>query len=281
MGNLEHDEKFLPPSGPPPQYVARNEQTYQKPIQEPSHRPDDPMWCLRGYDIVYIVDDSTLMLCEEKNSLIVPWPRARRALSTFASTCAAWDTNGQDLYFINSDKPVLNATPQMIEHAFNTRTPQGETNMGHRLMQVADKFFAEYQPGVTKPVNVIAITDGQFTDDVMSVIVSIVRRLDEVNAMPNLFGIQFVQIGYNMSAKKSLVKLDDDLERRGLSRDIVDTVAWDPLKIRGTGFDGNYLAKIVCGAINKRLDNDTVKMPKKSKLRLMFSLSANPMNYMT
>lgn len=126
--------------------------------------------------------------------------------------------------------------------------------MGRKLHQVAANYFANFGPD-TKPVNIIAITDGQFSDDVISVIRWISDQLDRFGCMPNQFGIQFVQIGADYKAKTCLRKLDDDLGLRKISRDIVDTVPWDPKRIDGPAFDGDYLIKVVCGAINKRLDN--------------------------
>lgn len=220
------------------------------------------MSCLYGYDIIYIVDDSSSMSWEEKNSRIVPWPHARNALVSFATICSAWDQDGQDIYFINVNEPVLRASPKQIEQAFNLRTPYGGTNMGRRLQQVASNYFAHYQPGITKPVNVIAITDGQFTDDAVGVIRWIVDKLDQLKAPPNQFGIQFVQIGADKAARKYLEKLDDELSQGGFRRDIVDTVPWAPGKMDGVGFDGTYLTKVVCGAINKRFDYTKVKGAK-------------------
>lgn len=219
---------------------------------------DDQLWALRGYDIVYIVDDSSSMSWTEERSGIVPWPHARDALMTFSTICSEWDEDGQDVWFLNRDEPVLNASPEQIANAFNLRPPAGGTNMGRTLARITQQYFQEYVPGVTKPMNILAITDGQFSDDVASVIKWIVKQLDMRGALPNQIGIQFVQIGADRDAKKCLEALDDDLEKSGLSRDIVDTVPWLPKKIDGPQFDGKYLVKVVCGAINKRLDNDNV-----------------------
>lgn len=270
-GHQGHQEQFQAPPNPPPQLQQQQQQQHQT----PNLPPDDPMWCLQGYDIVYIVDDSTLMSWVEKKSGIVPWGHARDALMTFSSMCAAWDSDGQDMYFINSNEPVTHASPQVILQVFNLRSPRGGTNMGRRLHHVASDYFADYRPGVTKPVNVIAITDGAFSDDVVSVIKWIIQELDRRNAMPNQFGVQFVQIGADPGAKRSLEKLDDELGRFA-TRDIVDTVPWLPGKVDGAQFDGGYLVKVVCGAINKRLDNKnvlknkTADKKKKSGFRKLF-----------
>lgn len=237
------------------------------------------MWCLRGYDIVYIIDDSSSMSWKEPRSGIVPWPHARNALVTFSQLCAQWDPDGQDVFFLNSGNPIFGASPQVIEQAFNQRTPVGGTNMGRTLHQVASRYFSNYQPGVTKPVNIVAITDGAFSDDVKSVIKWIVNQLDRLNAFPNQFGVQFVQIGADVQARKCLESLDDDLGKSKFLRDIVDTVPWLPQKMDGPQFDGGYLIKVVCGAINKRLDqknvsgtrvSQTAKAKKPSRLRRLF-----------
>lgn len=238
---------------------------------------DDQLWGLRGYDIVYVVDDSTLMSWTEKRSGIIPWGHARDALKMFSSVCAEWDSDGQDVWFLNQHEPLLNATPEQIEDAFNRRSPHGGTNMGRKLLQVTSEYFRSYEPGVSKPLNILAITDGQFSDDVMSVIKWIVQQLDKVNAMPNQIGIQFVQIGANLEAERCLAQLDDDLEKMNLTRDIVDTVPWIPQKM-GLQFDGKYLVKVVCGAINKKLDGQKVGQKtaglnlakKPSRLRRIF-----------
>lgn len=222
--------------------------------KDPVEIPDDQLWGLQGYDVAYIVDDSSLMSWEEKHSKIVPWIEARRALKTFATICAEWDDDGQDLYFINSTSAVIGASPEQIDAAFSNHSPHGGTNMGKALMRVLDGYFDDFAQQKPKPLNILAITDGIFTDDVASVIKWTVQQMDRVRAPPNQVGIQFVQIGADPSATKALEHLDDDLVGEGLSRDIVDTVPWYPRKVDGRTFDGMYLVKVVCGSINKKLD---------------------------
>lgn len=242
----------------PPPYTTSAPSGPRKTATVDSVLNDDQLWALRGYDVVYIVDDSSSMSWTEKRSGIVPWPHARDALMTFSTICAEWDEDGQDVWFLNRPEPVLNASPQQIVDAFNLRNPVGGTNMGRKLTQIASQYFADYVPGVTKPMNILAITDGQFSDDVTSVIVWIVKQLEKRDCLPNQIGIQFVQIGADPEAKRCLEALDDDLEKKGLARDIVDTVPWLPKKVDGPQFDGRYLVKVVCGAINKRLDEENV-----------------------
>ncbi|KAF3992134.1 hypothetical protein FT663_01269 [Candidozyma haemuli var. vulneris] len=256
----------MPPTEAPPAYTPISKKAS-------SVIPDDQLWALRGYDIVYIVDDSSSMAWTEKKSGIVPWPHARDALMTLSNICADWDEDGQDIWFLNKRAPVLGVSPERIQEEFDGRTPCGGTNMGKTLLNLAQKYFEDYKQGSTKPVNILAITDGQFSDDVASVVRWIVQQLETLNAPPNQMGIQFVQIGADPAAKKCLKMLDDDLEKKGLARDIVDTVPWDNKKVDGAKFSGKYLAKVVCGAINKRLDADSGMAPKKRWVKRIFNKS--------
>lgn len=113
-----------------------------------------------------------------------------------------------------------------------------------------------------KPLNVIAITDGAFTDDAESVIVDVARRLDGPkcgNAVPWQVGIQFFQIGDDELARRYLEELDDELGtkvRDGNLRDIVDTVPWKGRSGRTLTADG--ILKCVLGAVHKKYDNRRV-----------------------
>ncbi|QBM89619.1 hypothetical protein METSCH_D06990 [Metschnikowia aff. pulcherrima] len=243
--------------------------------------PESQLSALKGYDMVYLVDDSSLMAWREKVSGIVPWPSARDALVSFSNLCAEWDEDGQDLYFINRPQGYVGCQPEQIAQAFDSAPPQGLTNMGRKLQQIAYEYFKDFDPIRTKPVNVIAITDGEFTDDVETVVRWIVKNLEKHNALANSFGIQFVQIGADAKAKRHLEYLDDNLS--DLPRDIVDTVPWLEHKVDGRGFDGKYLLKAVCGAINKKLDNNNMDhrrnktgmdhSKKPSKFRRLFGRS--------
>jgi hypothetical protein len=108
-----------------------------------------------------------------------------------------------------------------------------------------------------KPLNIIVITDGVFTDDAESVIVSVARQLDHPNvqAAPWQVGIQFFQVGDDELAREYLQNLDDELVKRrsydGI-RDIVDTVPWRG--DRGKVLNADGILKCVLGAVNKKYD---------------------------
>lgn len=106
-----------------------------------------------------------------------------------------------------------------------------------------------------KPINIIVITDGVFTDDAESVILKAATTLEKCDATPWQIGIQFFQIGTDIAAQKYLEQLDDELGKavkNGNVRDIVDTVPWKGQT--GRTLSGDGILKVVLGAVNKRLD---------------------------
>ena len=110
-----------------------------------------------------------------------------------------------------------------------------------------------------KPLNIIVITDGVPTDDPESVIVSVAKKLDKLEAPPWQVGIQFFQVGEEKGAAEALEDLDDGLkDANGGIRDIVDTVPWKGTQ--GTGLNADGILKVVLGSVNKRLDRKRVSL---------------------
>ena len=103
-------------------------------------------------------------------------------------------------------------------------------------------------------MNIIVITDGVPTDDVESAIILAAKKLDKLEAPAWQVGIQFFQVGNDISAKAHLKQLDDELSEiaGGEIRDMVDTV---PFKSsHGAALTGEGILKVVLGAVNRRLD---------------------------
>lgn len=62
--------------------------------------------------------------------------------------------------------------------------PSGATPFAARLRDILDPYLEQLEraPNVTqRPLNIIAITDGVFTDDVESLVVRTARRLDRLD----------------------------------------------------------------------------------------------------
>jgi hypothetical protein len=203
------------------------------------------------------------------------WTSAANAIAAIAPICTAYDPDGIDIYFLNQP-PTSNAyhnitTPSQVHEIFTSVTPRGATPVGKRLNDILKPYMARVERmhagqknrsnGVdaesrfyVRPVNIIVITDGVFTDDAESVIMGVARKLDSVDAIAWQVGIQFFQVGDDESARLYLQELDDFLGgRQDGMRDIVDTVSWGQ-----GGLCGEGILKAVLGAVNKRLDRRTL-----------------------
>jgi len=205
---------------------------------------------LRKYDTVLIVDDSGSMA----GAL---WNEAMEALSGIASLAGSYDTDGVDIYFLNSPtvgQNLQNATS--VNRLFKSVRPQGITPTGAKLEELLldyllrlEQTLVEPTAPTVKPVNFIVITDGAPTDDPESVIMTAARRLDKNNFPLSQVGIQFVQIGTDPEATEALRELDDDLSAKHGIRDMVDATPYT-----GQNLTAEIVTKILLGGINRRVD---------------------------
>ena len=116
-----------------------------------------------------------------------------------------------------------------------------------------------------KPLNIIVITDGVPSDDPESVIISIAKKLDRLDAPTHQVGIQFFQVGNEKGAAEALQDLDDGIKEIGNCRDIVDTVPWSGSQSEGLNAEG--ILKVVLGSVNKRLDRKRVSLDGRPNIR--------------
>ena len=194
----------------------------------PSSR--DELELLRHYDTIFIVDDSSSMLVNEQpDGTIGPsrWLEACSALASVTKVAAQYDDDGIDIHFINSDRFLLHCRdPAQVYWVFDEVRPFGATPTGERLalllLEYLDAIEHTAQSHVItgqsttapKPRNVrgaidangqfVIITDGAATDDLESVIVACAQRLDAGRFPLSQIGIQFIQVGNDAQATKSL-----------------------------------------------------------------------------
>ncbi|KAJ7631882.1 hypothetical protein DFH06DRAFT_1223147 [Mycena polygramma] len=233
---------------------------------------EDALLMLKKYDTVVLMDDSGSMTLAGSNKSKTRWSEACDALEKLADIAAEYDTDGIDIYFLNSPIEGLNLTStKAVKAVFDRVEPGGGTYTGARLDELLRPYLADleaqearrkvrigHDSGITgnkiKPRNIIVITDGAFTDDPAGPIIECVQRLQ---AMPNLgvtqLGIQFVQIGDDDEATKALKELDDNLHQAENIRDIVDTTPYS--RLNPVTADG--LIKVLLGGINRRIDRQT------------------------
>ncbi|OJJ45671.1 hypothetical protein ASPZODRAFT_68973 [Penicilliopsis zonata CBS 506.65] len=236
---------------------------------------DSPYAFLAEFDTVFLVDDSSSMLGQR-------WKEAEAAIATIAPICTQYDSDGIDIFFLNHRRAItatnptgayMNVTTSAdVQEIFYSVQPRGATPVGNRLLQILKPYLRRVEamtaasdadgnlsdPSLfVKPLNIIVITDGVFTDDAESVIVDTARRLDGplCRAVPWQVGIQFFQIGDDNAAREHLQELDDELgqkTRNGGLRDIVDTVPWRGE--RGQTLSAEGILKCVLGAVHKKYD---------------------------
>lgn len=257
----QHDND---PWMPPPYSEAPSSETespigYQLPIGS-----DSPYAFLKEFDTIFVIDDSSSMQG-------LRWQEAENAISAIAPVCTQFDPNGIDIYFLNhrnARDSFLGAytnvkTAEGVRGIFRSVMPRGATPFGRRLLQILQPYLARLETMVAatdergilrdpalyvRPLNIIAITDGEFTDDAESIIVDTAKRLDndKCKAMPWQVGIQFFQIGDDEAARRYLEELDDELEdkiRNEKIRDIVDTVPWRGQQ--GQTLSGEGILKVI------------------------------------
>ncbi|KAK0748547.1 hypothetical protein B0T21DRAFT_356764 [Apiosordaria backusii] len=279
-----------PPSGAPPPYSEQpppvpnpsisinqppNSSTIRNPSPTPSatsilSTPEDPYAFLSLFDTIFLIDDSGSMSSQNR------WKEVKSALSSIAPICTAHDSDGVDVYFLNAKNPahpstgfIGKQTAASINQLFTDVFPSGWTPTGQRINNILGPYVKRYVEAVNrgaepdntgiKPVNLIVITDGAASDDPEAVIVSLARKLDEVEAPSHQVGVQFFQVGNDGEAGRALRELDDGL--KGV-RDMVDTVSFDQRAAWADGggrvLSADAILKTVLGAVVKRLDRRSV-----------------------
>lgn len=280
----------LPSDRPPPYSACQNVEIPTIEISAPASE-DSQYAFLRDFDTVFLVDDSSSMQGSR-------WREAADAIAAIAPICTQYDKDGIDIYFLNHRRRPSNSrdsynrqntwrqptyepgvdgyqhiqTAEQVQAIFDSVRPSGSTLVGTRLSNILEPYLQRVEamhaakkargyadPDVdVKPINIITITDGEFTDDAEGVIVKTARKLDgpTCDAIPWQVGIQFFQIGNDVRASNFLRQLDDDLRGPDMRmRDIVDTIPW---KQNGVPLNSEGILKTVLGAVNKRLDRQQV-----------------------
>lgn len=238
---------------PPAYSEAPNAAPQPSPVREnAAPAADDAYAFLDKFDTVFLIDDSGSMA----GGL---WRQTADALMTITPICTAHDADGIDIHFLNHETPYPNITsPTEVREIFQTVKPGGATPTGFKLQELFEKYFENYQPRVTKPMNIICITDGEPTDDDESPLIDAARELDRLKAPAWQLGVQFFQVGTDPRATEHLRLLDDslpELAKDKYLRDIVDTVPF--LGESGTALSGAGILKVVLGAVTRRLDRQS------------------------
>ncbi|EAA29626.2 hypothetical protein NCU07369 [Neurospora crassa OR74A] len=238
---------------------------------------------LSKFDVVFLLDDTGSMMeaiepapsingnCEAKERS--KWDEMIESLRYIVDIVTHYDRDGVDVHFLyrdDKDEFRIQNGQRVLDLLTNEVSPDeigGGTFIAERLWTILtayiDRFenyrlrMAERAPCPEKPkmLNLIVITDGAADDKdaVEDVIVNAARRLDELRALPNQVGIQFLQIGRNEAASRWLKTLDDDLNEKHRVRDMVDTRPWDRVDEIDKSLQ-ERLTNILLGGIDRARD---------------------------
>jgi hypothetical protein len=207
---------------------------------------------LTQFDTVFLIDDSGSMAGRS-------WREIKETLSAITPICTIHDADGIDIYFLNyrntrnapQDSYANIKTTGAINEIFDVVRPLGGIPTGTRLNHILKPYLDRVKTvtrltaqNITieqmKSLNIIVITDGIPSNNVESVIVRAVKRLDQCNAEPWQIDIQFFQVGEKPKAAEDLQDLDDSLASQEGVRDIVDTVPWNG----GESLNANGILKV-------------------------------------
>ena len=192
------------------------------------------------------------------------WPDTINALKSITTITTRYNPSGIAIHFLNDpshDTTGITSPEDVTELFFNVAPVEGgSTPLGARLDVLLREYLDVYRTAkddrtpTPKPLNVIAITDGEATDDPESVIVSIARELDRLNAPLGQVGVQLFQVGGDEDAREFLRGLDDDLVAVYGVRDMVDTTPYRGGKGGEGKLEGEEMLKVLVGAVNRRVD---------------------------
>jgi len=235
--------------------------------------PEDPYAFLSTFDTVFLIDDSGSMAGRS-------WREVKTVLANITPICTSHDADGVDVFFLNHKSGDAGdaaegkaaggynvTTDEAVERLFDRVRPTAATPTGTRINAILKPYLRHYEDRVratgdadgtgVKPVNMIVITDGVPTDDLEGVLLAIAKKLDKLEAPPFQVGIQFFQVGNELSAAEALRDLDDHLGRD--VRDMVDTVSWNSRDGAQPALTADAILKTVLGAVVRRVDRRGVE----------------------
>jgi uncharacterized protein with von Willebrand factor type A (vWA) domain len=181
---------------------------------------------LNNRDYTIIIDKSGSMATKDQPGQRSRWAAARESTEAFARRCEELDPDGLTLYvFASKFRRYERVTSERVSSVFVENEPCGGTDLAAVLEHSFDSYFQRKGSGEPRPETVLVVTDGA-PDDEKAVMKTVIRAAKRVQRADELV-VSFIQIGNDMSARKFLKILDDEMVRAGAPFDIVTTVTLD------------------------------------------------------
>lgn len=206
------------PTAPPPMPTSMVPPPQQMTASQQYQIPSSALQVLAGYDILFVIDDSTSMNIGSRIDEV------KETIEMMAKLACEFDSDGVEFCFLNQRELECNINnPAEVQPLFSRVEWEGLTPTGTRLQQIVSNYktLRSRNPN-TKPLSIIVITDGAATDrEVLeSVIVDSARSLPQGS-----IAFQFFQVGNDQKSREFLTHLDDNIKHKYQIPDIVDCVS--------------------------------------------------------
>ncbi|GAA5923082.1 hypothetical protein JCM3775_007430 [Rhodotorula graminis] len=166
------------------------------------------------FDIVVLVDDSGSMAFEENGERI---DDAKMIIGRVAQAATLFDTDGIEVYFLNSQLVGRNITSEasaqqlVSQIRFSGLTPLG-TSLDQKIIQPL--LLGPARSGqLRKPLLVVAVTDGAPAGEARDHIVRVIKTASDTLAQTrygsDALSIQIAQIGNDSGARAFLEEIDE------------------------------------------------------------------------
>ena len=178
---------------------------------------------LANLDVEFLLDKSGSMgMNRDCPGAKSRWEYAQETTLALATYAQKFDKDGITVVpFAGNHKVYEGVTAEKVSQIFQEQSPQGSTNTAGVVKARIDAYFDRKSAGNAKPLCLFVLTDGEPEDQnaLVREIVNATKRMERDEEI----AIQFVQVGHDAGATKSLQFLDDQLVSQGAKFDIVDT----------------------------------------------------------
>ncbi|ERT09544.1 putative von Willebrand factor, type A [Lyngbya aestuarii BL J] len=165
------------------------------------------------------------------------WIDAQASLIDLAKKCQEFDPNGLTIYEASSylkkyPKATVNRFADILQE--NNRscvTNIIDINVVEAVADILNHYFERKENNQTKPKGeiIVVVLDKHGIDgigDLQQLIIKSSHKMDYAEEL----GITFIQIGDDVTTRRFMTGLDDDLTQVGAKFDIVDTKYWHEVK---------------------------------------------------